>query len=138
MSKILKYVADASFKPIIDLFSKLSKYVFIKLSCDIRQSLPLTTTVPHPTGIVIGKQAEIGRDVTIYQNVTIGTNIGLGEYPKIGDNVVVYSGAAIIGDVDIGADSIIGANSVVVDDVPPRSVVAGVPAQIIRLIAEDE
>lgn len=120
------------------MISRFNCHIFIKLSCDIRQSLPPTTTVPHPTGIVIGKQAEIGENVTIYQNVTIGTNIGLREYPKIGDNVVIYSGVAVIGDVDIGANCVIGANSVVIDDIPPRSVVAGAPAQVIRTIDEDE
>lgn len=124
--------------PINHIIYKFSFYIFVKLSCDIRQSLPPTTTVPHPTGIVISKQARIGRNVTIYQNVTIGTNIGLGKYPKIGDDVVVYSGAAIIGDVNIGENSVIGANSVVIDDVPPQSVVVGAPARVIRTINEDK
>jgi len=34
--------------------------------------------------------------------------------------------------VTVGSGSIVGANAVVVKDVPPRSIAAGVPARIIR------
>lgn len=46
----------------------------------------------------------------------------------IGDKVTVLSG------VRIGKGSIIGANSVVTKDVPPFTIVAGVPARIIKQI----
>lgn len=44
----------------------------------------------------------------------------------IGENVVVLAG------VTIGRNSIIGANSVVTKDIPAYSIVAGVPAKIIK------
>ena len=40
----------------------------------------------------------------------------------------------MIGDVTIGDDVIIGANAVVVKDVPPHSIVAGVPARVIKTL----
>lgn len=46
----------------------------------------------------------------------------------------IGAGAVILGGIIIGSHSIIGANAVVVDDVPPYSVVAGVPAKVIRRI----
>ena len=41
-------------------------------------------------------------------------------------------GAKVIGGIKIGNDVIIGANAVVVKDIPDHSIVAGIPAKIIK------
>lgn len=51
---------------------------------------------------------------------------------KIGDNVWIGDKVTISGNVTIGEGAIIGANSVVTKDVPAYSVVAGVPAKILK------
>jgi maltose O-acetyltransferase len=48
------------------------------------------------------------------------------------DNVWIGGHSIVISGVRIGADSVVGAGSVVTKDVPPRTVVAGVPARVIR------
>lgn len=87
----------------------------------------------HPNGVVIGEGVEIGNEVIIYQQVTLGGKKSgdskKGNYPTIGNNVIIYAGAKILGSVRIGDNSIIGANSVVINDVEPNSVYAGVPAK---------
>lgn len=52
----------------------------------------------------------------------------------IEDNVWIGEKASIMPGVHIGKGSIIGANSVVTKDVPPYSVVIGVPAYVIKSI----
>lgn len=52
----------------------------------------------------------------------------------IGDNVWIGDKATILPNVTIGKGSIIAANAVVTKDVPEYSVVAGVPARIIKTI----
>lgn len=52
----------------------------------------------------------------------------------IKDNVWVGENVCILPGVVIGANSIIGANAVVTTDVPPNSVVGGIPAKIIRAL----
>jgi virginiamycin A acetyltransferase len=47
-------------------------------------------------------------------------------------------GATILGGVTVGTGSIIGARALVAADVPPYSVVGGVPARIIRKRFEDD
>jgi acetyltransferase-like isoleucine patch superfamily enzyme len=57
---------------------------------------------------------------------------GKGDYVNIGNDVWIGARAIIMPSVTIGHGSIIGAGSVVTRDIPPYSVVAGVPAKVIR------
>jgi len=50
----------------------------------------------------------------------------------IGNNVYLGAGSRILGPVKIGNDCIIAPNAVVIDDVPDHSIVAGIPARIIK------
>jgi len=88
--------------------------------------------IDHGMGVVIGETAEIGNDVTLYQGVTLGgTGFATGKrHPTLGDNVTVGAGAKILGGFTIGSGSRIGAGSVVVREVPPNSVVVGVPGRV--------
>ena len=89
--------------------------------------------IDHGMGVVIGETAEIGVNVTLYQGVTLG---GTGKergkrHPTIGDNVVVASGAKVLGSFTVGSNSKIGSGSVVLHEVPPNSVVVGIPGRIV-------
>jgi acetyltransferase-like isoleucine patch superfamily enzyme len=52
-------------------------------------------------------------------------------------NVWIATSATIIGGVTVGENSVVAAGAVVTKDVPPNSLVAGVPAKIIRSLEED-
>ncbi len=82
----------------------------------------------HPVGTVVGGNSRLGDRVKLMGNNTIGTAKENG-FPVIEDDVVVGVGARILGPIHVGARSIIGANAVVLDDVPPDSVVLGIPAR---------
>ncbi len=89
--------------------------------------------IDHGMGVVIGETAEIGKNVTLYQGVTLG---GTGKergkrHPTIGDNVVVASGAKVLGSFIVGDNTKIGAGSVVLCEVPPGSVVVGIPGRVV-------
>jgi serine O-acetyltransferase len=88
--------------------------------------------IDHGMGVVIGETAEVGANVTLLQGVTLGGTSLKREkrHPTLGDNVVVGAGAKIIGAFRIGDGSRIGAGSVVVREVPPNSVVVGVPGRV--------
>ena len=87
--------------------------------------------IDHGMGTVIGETAEIGDNVLLYHNVTLGgvDLIKTKRHPTLEDHVVVGAGAQILGPITIGAHSRIGSNAVVVKDVPPGSVVVGVPGR---------
>ena len=79
--------------------------------------------LPHPVGVVISGQAQIGDDCMIRQNVTIG-RFGFGRErtghsaPKLGNDVLVGPGAVIVGGVTVGDGARIGPNVVIMTDVP--------------------
>jgi serine O-acetyltransferase len=88
--------------------------------------------IDHGMGVVIGETAEVGENVTIYQGVTLGgTSLEkVKRHPTIGNNVVIGSGAKVLGPFTVGNNSRIGSGSVVVKEVPPNSVVVGVPGRV--------
>jgi len=96
--------------------------------------IPLNSTIggglllPHPNGIVIHPDAEIGPNCLIFQQVTVG-NRGKG-VPVIGGHVDIGAGAKILGGITIGDHARIGANAVVLTDVPPRATATGIPAVV--------
>ena len=87
----------------------------------------------HATGIVIGETAVVGDNVSIMQSVTLG---GTGKehgdrHPKVGDGVLLSAGAKVLGNIKIGEGAQVCAGSVVLKEVPPHTIVAGVPAKIV-------
>ena len=80
--------------------------------------------LPHPVGIVISEECEIGDGVVIFQNVTLGRRkADVPGAPKLGNRVTLYAGAVVVGEITIGHGATIGANCVVDFDVPPGAVV---------------
>jgi serine O-acetyltransferase len=106
-----------------------------------RADIPLNSRIggglamPHPDGIVIHSRAEIGPNCLIMHQVTIGLNRG--GTPRLGGRVDVGPGAKVLGPITVGEGASIGANAVVIRDVAPWSVVAGVPARQIGTRSPD-
>lgn len=80
-------------------------------------------------GVVVHKDARIGRDVILAPGVVLGGRSGIAGAPRIGDRVQIGAGAKILGPITVGDGAVIGANAVVLHDVAPGDVVAGVPAR---------
>ena len=85
----------------------------------------------HATGIVIGETAVIGDNCSLLHGVTLGgTGKERGDrHPKVGSGVMMGAGAKLLGNIRIGDCVRIAAGSVVLQDVPARRTVAGVPAR---------
>ena len=88
--------------------------------------------IDHGMAVVIGETTNVGENVTLLHGVTLGGTSLVKEkrHPTLGDNVVVGAGAGVFGAFTIGSGSRIGAGSVVVREVPPNSVVVGIPGRV--------
>lgn len=110
--------------------------------------------------VIIGHHTRIGLHETIIGPVTIGNNCCTGQGTiitalihnfddtnkrineqgvsvkpiVIEDDVMIGANASIMPGVRIGTHSIVAAGAVVTKDVPPHSLVAGVPAKLIKQI----
>ncbi len=115
--------------PLVNHVLRVVQTAMFSIEIDARVTLGEGVYFVHSLGVIIGGDARIGSRVRFYGNNTVGTIHDDG-YPVIEDDVWIGAGARILGPIRIGARSRIGANAVVLKDVPPDSVAAGIPATI--------
>ena len=103
---------------------------------------PGTTIYSHPdVSISIGKRCDLGHEVCLVPgthqigNATRRAGEGTAGPIAIGDGCWVGARVVILGGVTIGAGAVVAAGSVVTADVPPNSLVAGVPAKVRRILS---
>jgi acetyltransferase-like isoleucine patch superfamily enzyme len=108
--------------------------------------------------LIVGRNTRLnGVHISARQSVTIGNNVRIAPYAvildsdfhdirnhfaegksgdiTIEDNVWIATRATILKGVTIGRGSVVAAGAVVTHDVPPNTVVAGVPAKVIKYIS---
>lgn len=95
-------------------------------------------------GLSVGDGCDISSGVQIYTHSTAKRCVSGRAYTEvdraptvIGDRVFIGAGSIVNMGVTIGESSVVGAGSVVTRDVPPFSIVAGVPARIIGRVRLD-
>jgi 2,3,4,5-tetrahydropyridine-2,6-dicarboxylate N-acetyltransferase len=101
-------------------------------------------------GAVIGEKTMIDMNVVVGGRAVVGRNCHIGagtvlagviEPPSadpvvIEDDVLIGANAVILEGIRVGKGAVIAAGSVVVKDVEPYAVMAGVPAKLIKMVDE--
>jgi acetyltransferase-like isoleucine patch superfamily enzyme len=101
------------------------------------------TTLVAAERIAIGNRVLIGANTSIVdtdfhpispQQRREAPSVGRSRPVVIHDDVFVGMNCLILKGVTIGAGSVVGAGSVISHDVPPRAIVAGNPARVVRML----
>lgn len=153
----------ARISPDVKLGNDVRIYAFVNLyGCEVGDESRIGTFVEIQKGAKIGKRVKVSSHSFICEGVTIEDEVFIGhgvmfindKYPRatttdgnsqteedweciptrIEKGASIGSNATILCGVTVGEYAIVGAGSVVTHDVPPKAVVAGNPAHLIRMI----
>ena len=141
----------------VKIFSFVNAY-----GCRIGDDSKIGAFVEIQKNVEIGKNCKISSHTFICEGVSIEDNCFVGhgvmftndKYPRatnpdgspqteadwtvvptlVKKGASIGSGAVVIAGVTIGENAIVGAGAVVTRDVPPDTIVAGVPAKVLRRI----
>jgi acetyltransferase-like isoleucine patch superfamily enzyme len=83
----------------------------------------------YPRGVHVGRNSWVAFGAVV---LTHDRTRGLYLDTVVGENCFIGARSMLLPGVTVGDNSIVGAGAIVTKDVPPRSIVAGNPAQVVR------
>ena len=125
--------------------SKIGAFVEIQKNAVVGRNCKISSHTFVCEGVTIEDDCFIGHGVCfindIYPRATAGGRLQTEadwavEKTLVKRGASIGSGATILAKVTIGEGAIVGAGAVVTRDVPPRTVVAGNPAKVLRKLEE--
>jgi len=109
-----------------------SKFAHLGPGCQMMAGSIVNAQVTIEENCILNTRCIVEHDCYIGPDVHLAPGACLAGGVQIGPQVHIGAGATICENLKIGIRSIVGAGAVVVRDVPPETVVVGVPAKAIR------
>lgn len=133
-------------KNILDESSRIEPGAVIRDHVEIGKNVVIMMNATINIGATIGDGTMVDMNVVLGGRATVGKHCHIGagtvlagviEPPSatpviIEDAVVIGANAVVLEGVRIGQGAVVAAGAVVTQDVPPNSVVAGMPARVIK------
>ena len=153
--QIVDYVVESDRRnsaiPLLDtkhIHARIEPGAIIRDQVEIGNNAVIMMGATINIGAVIGEGTMIDMNAVVGGRGTIGKNCHIGagsvvagvvEPPSakpvvIEDNVLVGANAVILEGITVGQGAVVAAGAIVIEDVPPYTVVAGVPARVIKQI----
>jgi maltose O-acetyltransferase len=117
------------------VYMRFMKNIYIGDNVWINRGCELYTSVSLGKKLVLGNNVVISPNVKFYVAAQDYKQPGLPDFAAdiiVEDDVWICADSILVPGVTIGKGSVIGAGSVVTKDIPPYSVIGGVPAHIIK------
>lgn len=156
---------DQNIAPDVKLGTDVKIFSFVNLyGCEIGDGSKIGTFVEIQKNASIGKNCKISSHTFICEGVTVEDECFIGhgvrfindQYPqavntdgsiqteadwtclqtRVCRRASIGSGAVVLGGLTIGEGAVVGAGAVVTKDVPPKTIVAGNPARVLRAVDE--
>ncbi|PYR33987.1 MAG: N-acetyltransferase [Acidobacteria bacterium] len=128
--------------------TKIGAFVEIQKNATVGRRCKISSHTFVCEGVTIEDHVFIGHGVTFINDTYPRSTTPTGELQTAADwdvegtlvktGASIGSGSTILSKVVIGEHAIVGAGSVVTRDVPPRVIVAGNPARVLRSISDEE
>jgi sugar O-acyltransferase (sialic acid O-acetyltransferase NeuD family) len=83
-------------------------------------------------GCIINTAASVDHECQLEEGVHLAPGARLAGCVRAGRNATIYTGASVLPHIAIGEGAVVAAGAVVTEDVPPYTLVAGVPARPVR------
>jgi len=114
--------------PSLKLKNWLYRRIGMSVGAGVSWGLEATPDVFFPDYITVEDHAIVGYDATLLCHEFLQSEYRTGEV-VIGERAMIGAGAIVLPGVHVGEGAQVAANSLVVEDVPPETTVAGVPAE---------
>jgi sugar O-acyltransferase (sialic acid O-acetyltransferase NeuD family) len=112
-----------------------SKSITIGAGTIIQAGTIMTINIAIGKHVHLNIDSTVGHDTVIEDYVTINPGVHINGKTTIGSSTYVGTGVVMKQEIKIGFESIIGAGAVLLENVPEKSVYAGVPAKLKRKIS---
>ena len=117
---------------LIDPTSIVASTTSFQVGCYVNSGANIGAAGKFGRFVFVNRSASIGHHADIDDFVSIGPGAIIAGNVRLGRGAMIAAGAIVLPEMEVGEDSVVAAGAVVTRPVPPRTLVMGTPARVIR------